>query len=151
MIVTRGVKEKGMKELVLFYSFSGNSKKYAVNCARKPGRDLCEVQTAKKLGKFYCYAVACPISMAGGTIPITPISVELTGYDLVHVYAPIWAGHMAPPMHTALSALPKGTRVSLHMVSAGGKSSKASIKKMVQKMGLEIASYEDIKSIEFPI
>jgi hypothetical protein len=149
MIVAKEVKEKSMKELVLVYSFSGNSRKYAVNCARKPGRELCEVQTAKKLGKFYCFAVACPISLAGGMIPIKPNDRELIGYDLVHVYAPIWAGHMAPPMHTALLGLPKGTRVSLHMVSAGGKSAKASIEKMVQKLGLVIASYEDIKSIPF--
>jgi hypothetical protein len=138
-----------MKELVLFYSFTGNSKRYATNCARKPGRDLCEVRTATKHGKFYCYLIGCPKALIGGTIPIEPITQNLEGYDKVHVYAPIWASHMAPPMHTALMQLPKGTKVSLHMVSAGSKSAKSSIEKRVQKLGLEVVFYEDIKSVPF--
>jgi hypothetical protein len=140
-----------MNELVLFYSYSGHSRQYASNCAKKPGRDLCEVLTTRKHSKLYCFFIGCPKALAGGTIPVAPITPKNVKYDLVHVYAPIWAGHMAPPMNTALAQLgfPEGTKVALHMVSAGGKSAKASIEKHMQKLGLVVSFYENIRSVPF--
>jgi hypothetical protein len=143
------VKGETMRELVLFYTYMGHSALFARNCAKRKGRDLCEVKAAKKYKLLYCYLIGCFKSIRGKQMPIKPISQNFEGYDLVQVFAPIWAGHIAPVMNTALSMLPRGTKLVLHMVSAGGKSARTAIEKNMSKLGLEVISYEDIKTVPY--
>jgi len=134
-----------MSELVLYYSFSGNTKLLAEQFAGENGLALCEVRTAKKLGKFAAYTAGCFKAIKGEGMPIEALSTSLSSLEAAHIFAPIWAGGIAPPMNSALALLPKGTKLTLHMVSGSGSSNQDKIAERLQNMGMEVAGYEDIR------
>jgi len=134
-----------MKELVLFYSYSGNTKRAAEKFAQGNNFDIFEVVHKKKRpGKFYAFAVGCFKAITGGTVKIQPPAVRFEEYDIINIFAPIWASHIAPAMNGALKLIPQDRKVKLFMVSAGGESAKENISKKIQGLGLEIIGYEDI-------
>jgi len=134
-----------MSELVLFYSFTGNTKRLAEEFARDSALEACEILSAKKLGKLAAYSAGCFKALKGAGMPIAEPAVDLSECESAHVFAPIWAGHIAPPMNSALALLPKGAKLSLHMVSGSGSSNQDGTAKRLQIMGLEVVEYEDIR------
>ena len=134
-----------MSELVLYYSYTGNTKLLAGEFARENGLEVCEIRAEKKPGKFAAYTAGCFKAIKGGGMPIEPPAADLSALEAAHVFAPIWAGGIAPPMNSALALLPKGTALTLHMVSASGSSNQDKIAGRLQNMGLEVAGYEDIR------
>ena len=134
-----------MQELVLYYSFSGNTKQLAEAFAVENGLPLCEVRTPKPLGKAVAYTSGCFKAMKGRGMPICDLSVDLSAVATVHIFTPIWAGGIAPPMNSALALLPKGAKLSLHMVSGSGSSNQDKITARLQNMGLEVTDYNDTR------
>ena len=134
-----------MNELVLYYSFSGNTKHLAEDFARENGLALCEIRTQRRLGKFAAYTAGCFRALRGAAMPIEAPAADLSECEAAQVFAPIWAGHIAPPMIGALALLPKGAKLSLHMVSQSGGSNQDTIAERLQNLGLEVTGYEDIR------
>jgi len=134
-----------MSELVLYYSFTGNTKHLAEEYAREKGLELCEIVTAKKLGKVAAYTAGCFKALKGAGMPIGEPAADLAACEAAQVFAPIWAGHIAPPMNSALALLPKGAKLGLHMVSGGGSCNQDGITERLRIMGLEVTEFEDIR------
>ena len=134
-----------MSKLVLFYSYSGHTAKFAAEFAKANGAELIEVKSADKLSKFKAYTTGCYKAMTGRPMPIQPIAVDFSKYSEIFAFAPVWAGGMAPCMIAALQQVSEGVNVSLRLVSASGNSSKAKNTKYVEAMGLKVTGYEDIK------
>ena len=134
-----------MSELVLYYSFTGNTRHLAEVFAQESGMELCEIRTQRRLGKFAAYAAGCFKALKGAAMPIEAPAADLSLCEAAHVFAPIWAGHTAPPMNAALALLPKGAKLSLHMVSQSGGSNQDKITERLQNLGLEVTAYEDIR------
>jgi len=140
-----------MNELVLFYSYSGNTKKIAEKFSQDNHFDICEVIDEKRPNKFAAYTAGIVKVMKNSGRKIKPLmingnSVKFEDYDVINVFSPVWAAHITPSMVSALKLLPNGTKIKLFMVSASGKSEKGSMSNRIQNMGLEIVGYEDIKS-----
>ncbi|MDR0952350.1 MAG: hypothetical protein LBM18_05445 [Oscillospiraceae bacterium] len=134
-----------MKNIVLYYSFTGHSREFAEAFAKEHGYEATEVTTPKKHGMAYAFIIGCPKSLSGGSVAIKPLALSLEDVDEVHVFAPVWAGCCAPAMNTALKQLPKGTKVYMHMVSSGGESNRSMIEGYLEHWGLNLAGFEDIK------
>ena len=134
-----------MSEPVLYYSFTGNTKLLAEQFAGENGLALCEVRAQKRPGKLAAYTAGCFKALKGEGMPIEALAADLSLCESAHVFAPIWAGGIAPPMNAALALLPKGTKLSLHMVSGSGSSNQDKITERLRNLGLEVASYEDIR------
>ena len=134
-----------MNELVLYYSYSGNTKKIALDMAEKLNMQSCEVIDEVKPGKFKAYTKGCYRAMKGIPSPIKSFSLDLAECETVFVFAPIWAGAIAPPMNAALAKIPVNTKISLRLVSGSGRSNKVKIVERIEALGLEILDYEDIK------
>ncbi|MCL2298683.1 MAG: hypothetical protein FWC27_00875 [Firmicutes bacterium] len=134
-----------MSELVLFYSFTGNTKRLAEEFARENALETCEIVPAKKPGKFAAYTAGCLKALKGAGLPIVEPAQTLSECESAHVFAPVWAGHIAPPMNSALALLPKGAKLRLHMVSGSGSSNQEATAQRMKIMGLEVAEYEDIR------
>lgn len=132
-----------MRELVLVYSFTGKTKLLAEAFARENSLDLREVCTEKKLSKLQAYTAGCIRAIKGKEMPIAPIA--LTDCATAHIFAPIWAGSVAPPMNCAIAKLPKGAKLFLHMVSGSGNSSQDQITARLKALGFEVIGYEDIR------
>ena len=135
-----------MSELVLFYSYSGNTKKISEKFGQENSFDICEIVDIKRQNKFAAYTAGCFNAMKGGSRPVRELNVKFEDYDTVNIFAPIWAGHPAPSLNGALKLIPKNKKIKLFMVSASGGSNKNGITKRIRNLGLEIVGYEDIKS-----
>jgi len=134
-----------MSELVLSYSFTGNTRLLAETFARENGLALCEIYAQGRVGKFAAYTAGCFKALKGVGMPIEAPAADLSECEAAHIFAPIWAGSIAPPMNSALALLPKGAKLSLHMVSGSGGSNQDKITERLQNMGLEVTAYEDIR------
>ena len=135
-----------MKELVLYYSYSGSTKKIAEEFAQKNNFDVCEVTDKKKPNKIVAYTAGIVKVIRNGAFKISPLAVKAEDYDIVNIFTPVWADHPAPSMNGALLTLPAGTKIKLFMVSHSGRSGKDSVSERSKALGLEILGYEDIKS-----
>ncbi|MCL1793329.1 MAG: hypothetical protein FWG34_05635 [Oscillospiraceae bacterium] len=140
-----------MRELVLYYSYSGNTKKIAEKFGEENKFEICEAADSKRPNKFAVFTAGIVKSLRGSSRKIKPIAIggapaKFEDYDAVNVFCPIWAGHPAPSANAAIKLLPKGTKIKLFMVSQSGKSEKENISKRVADLGLEILAYEDIKN-----
>ena len=140
-----------MKEIVLFYSYSGHTKKAAENFAQENSFEICEIFDIKRPGKLSAFTAGCFKALKGSGRKIRPLTinnndVKFGDYEIINIFAPIWAGHPAPSVNSAIKLIPSGMKVKLFMVSQSGNSSKDNISKRVEGLGLEIVGYEDIKS-----
>ena len=138
-----------MKELVLYYSRSGNTKQVAVDFARANHLDICEIQTPRKINGAKAMASIVKATKGAG-MPIVPPAIALDGCQAAHIFAPIWADCIAPPMNSAIALLPQGCALHLHLVSEKGTSGRERNTKQLEAKGYTVASYEDIKSEEKP-
>ena len=134
-----------MNELVLYYSFSGNTKQVAEEFAKARGLVACEIRAQRKPGKLAAYTVGIVKAIQGAGTPIVPPALSFDGCETAHIFAPVWADGPAPPMNSAIALLPKGCALHLHMVSASGKSGEERVTKLLQGKGYAVAGYEDIK------
>jgi hypothetical protein len=85
-------------------------------------------------------------SLQGKSMAVKPLAANISEYDTIELFAPIWAGHLAPPVTAALEQLAKGTKINLHCVSASGKSEKQTVSARISALGLNLTGYEDIKT-----
>jgi len=134
-----------MKELVLYYSYTGNTAQLAGEFAGEHELALCEILTERPLGKFAAYAVGCFKALKGVGMPIEPPAKSLDACETAHIFAPVWAGHIAPPMASAIVLLPKGAALHLHMVSRSGNSEEDRVTARLRDAGYTVETYEDIR------
>ena len=136
-----------MNSVILYYSYSGHTKKIVKKLAKTQGAELIEIQTVKHHGKFLTYLLDCPRAMRHKSVPIQPITQDLSGYDLITLAAPVWAGNPAPAFNAAVALLPKHKNVQVIMVSAGGSTTKNedAIKKHIRAQGCSVVAYKDMK------
>ena len=136
-----------MKTIVVFYSYSGNTKRLAEELAAKEAADIVEILDERKPGKAKAYLAGCFAAMRGKTWPIKPLDTDLSVYDRLILLAPVWAGNPPPAFNTALKQLPNNKTIAVKMISASGKSScKERLTSILQAKGCTLESFEDIKT-----
>ncbi|MGL5434521.1 MAG: flavodoxin family protein [Lachnospiraceae bacterium] len=135
-----------MKTLILYYSYTGSSRKLAQSISTEINADLAEVETVKNPGTVNAYVVGSLAAMRHKITDIKPINVTFDEYDKIILIAPIWAGSPAPAFNSALKRLPKEKSLELYFVSASGKSNKDKISSFLSNNGYSIAGYHDIKT-----
>ena len=134
-----------MKEIVMYYSFTGNAKVLAAHFADENGLPLCEIATTKPLGKFAAYTSGCFKALKGAGMPVTASAAGFGDCETAHIFAPVWAGHIAPPMVSGIELLPKGCALHLHLVSASGESRQEDDCLRLVNKGYGVASCEDLR------
>jgi multimeric flavodoxin WrbA len=131
---------------VVYYSYSGNTRKKAEKFAKAHGLPIIEVTMKKPYGKLTAFLSGCPKAMGRKSVPID-ISRNLAEYDSFAVFMPVWAGHPAPPFNALVDALPKGASVELFLCSAGGETLKSeATAAFCEGKGIKLKSYTDIKA-----
>lgn len=88
------------KELVVYFSRMGYTKKVALEEANRRGAQLLEITTpeptAKTAGFWWCGFFA----MRGKAMPIHPITVDLSRFEHITICSPIWISRLCSPMKT---------------------------------------------------
>jgi flavodoxin len=109
-----------MKELILFYSLGGNTRRYAKARAADSGADIFEVTELRRRSKLGAWISGIAQSAGLKRVPINPVDVNFDEYDKVIVAAPVWAGAHAAPINAAIDLIPDGKTVEGVLVSGGG-------------------------------
>jgi len=123
-----------MKTLVLFYSFSGNTRKLAAQKAMEAGADIEEVIEIKKMSVLKAYIIGAYRAMKRKKTEIQPIKSQLNSYEKIN---------------SIIEQLPAGKKVELVMVSAGSgtKNSAEGTKNLITARGCEVTDYIDIRTM----
>ena len=137
-----------MKTLIIFYSYSGNTKELALARAKETGADIEEITETKKQSTIAAYTTGCYMAIKGKKSEIIPLRSNLDDYEKIIIMSPIWAANPVPAVFNIFDLLPAGKKVELVMVSAGGgtKGSKERTKALVTARGCEVINYSDIKA-----
>jgi menaquinone-dependent protoporphyrinogen IX oxidase len=115
-----------MKTLVVYYSWSGNTRLVATALAKNLNADVEELRCDRYRPGARGYIRAASDSWWGKLPLIEPLTHVVSQYELVVIAGPIWAWHPAPPIRTFLqqerSELPRVAFLLTHGGAAGEKS-----------------------------
>ena len=135
-----------MKTLVLFYSYTGHTKKLAQAYADKESADIAEIGDQNRPGMLKAFLGGCFAALRGKPWPIKPLSVEWPAYDRINLFFPIWAGNPPPAVIEALAMLPEGKTISVTAVSGSGQSAcQAKVEAWAKEKGCAVDRFEDVK------
>lgn len=137
-----------MKTLIIFYSFTGKTRKIATDLAEKENADIIEVKETKKRSTVGAYIFGSFAAMRQKSTEIEDLPCDFSGYDKIIIAMPIWAGFPAPAMNNIISFLPADKEIELIMTSGSGNSSSSEekTKALIAKKGCHVVKYQDIKS-----
>ena len=120
-------KEKDMKKLFLYYSYTGNGDVVA-EAFKKKGYDIRKFDTVKKLPKSFFWGM-----MVGGfqaainkKAKLKPFDHDISMYEEIVIGSPIWNGKFSPALNGLLKALELPTnKISFVFYSGSGEGKKA--------------------------
>ena len=95
-----------MKTAIVYYSMGGNTAWAAGQLASRLGAELIELKPCKTypdrgLRKFLWGGKS---ALMGETPALEPCGFDPDAYDRVVLGAPLWAGRIAPPLHSFIAA-----------------------------------------------
>ena len=92
-----------MKSAIIYYSYSGNTKKVAEILAELLGESG-QVQQMELIApeESKSFLAQCRKALYHLKAKINPVQVDLSGYDLICFGSPVWAFAPAPAMNTYL-------------------------------------------------
>lgn len=94
-----------MKAIVIYYSYSGNTKKIAELIAKQLNLDIARIETIEAYKGSYDNIVdQGKIEVENGFMPeIKPINIDLSKYDTIILGTPVWWYTFAPAMKSFLN------------------------------------------------
>jgi len=94
-----------MKSLVVYYSYSGNTRLIAESIAKAVNADIEELKPKKPLNASGVGYVVWGLKqlMSQSKPKIFPLEHNLNAYDLIIIGTPVWSYTVAPPIRTFIS------------------------------------------------
>lgn len=113
---------KDKKRVVVFYSYTGNTKKIAENLASKLGADMLEIETVKKYSSDYDEVVehAKKEIRESYKPEIKPLKADVSNYDEIILGTPVWWYSMAPAVLSFLANYDLSGKVVYPFATNGG-------------------------------
>lgn len=132
-----------MKTIILYYSYTGNTRALAKKTAAELGVEVEEIFEVKK--PFMLVGILRAFKR--GKTEIQPLKSVLQAYEKIIIMSPVWGSFPVSAINTAIDCLPAGKQVEMIMVSAGGgtKKSAEGTKALITARGCEITCYRDVK------
>lgn len=135
-----------MNALILYYSYSGNTRKIAKAIQKLTSADIAEIKTIAPYPTNYdaCVKQAEQEAKNGFEPNLQALSVRLEDYDTIYLGTPIWWYTFAPPLRTFINNSDwKGKTVYPFATHGGGigstfKDFMASCKGATIKNGLDV-------------
>ena len=136
-----------MKTLAAYYSYTGHTKTFALEYAEKMSAVIAEITDVKRPGKIKAFTAGCFAALSGKAWPIQPLRVDMSEFDQVVMFSPVWAGNPPPSINAFLKLLPKGKTVSVKMISASGVCKcKDKLTAAIISNGCTLDGFENIKA-----
>lgn len=111
------------KSLVLYYSWSGNTRKIAELIARETGADLRELQPENAYSQNYDNVLTqAKREIQGKWYPaLRPIDMDWSAYETIYLGTPNWWSTMAPPVASFLNeVMPTEKSIAPFCTHGGG-------------------------------
>ena len=136
---------KGMKSLVVYYSYTGHTKAIAQKTAESESAEIAEISGVTRPGIVKALFFGCPAAIYGKSWPIKPLSADLKAFDRIILLSPVWAGNAPPTVNELIKNLPENKTVTVKMISSTGRSSwKKHLEPVLSAKKCVLESYEDI-------
>jgi len=110
-----------MKNLVVFYSRTGNTKKIAEMIAKSLNSDLDEIIDTKKRFGFFRFLKAGYEATMKKMTEINGIEKDPSDYELLILGSPIWNKRMTPAIRTYITRFKENLNKIAIFCSAGGR------------------------------
>ena len=137
-----------MKTVVIYYSYTGNTKEVAQDKASKVGAELIEVLEVKRRGKLRTYLGGPLKGIRRKRVAIKQVDNNLSDFDEIIIATPIWASYPVPAFNNIVDLLPSEKQVKLIFTSKNGSSaeSEEGTKALIKAKNCELVAYTDVKS-----
>jgi flavodoxin len=135
-----------MKELVLYWTLGGSTKKFAERYASEHGVDAFGIKEKKKRGILGAWIPGVFQAARATASAIEDPGIDLDAYTGFVLAAPIWAGSPAPAINSVAQLIPPGKEVKIVLISGSGESNGAV--KLVERLtaaDVRVTSVENIK------
>lgn len=111
-----------MKALVIYYSYSGNTRRVAEKIGQAAGADLAEIKTARPYTGSYDEVVEQGRrEVDSGFLPeLKPLDIDLRRYDTVILGTPVWWYTSAPAMNSFLQSADLSEKTVYPFATNGG-------------------------------
>lgn len=127
-----------MKNLVAYYTYTGNTEVVAKEIQQLAGGELAKIEEVKKRKPNAMMGPAFS-ALIGLRSRLKPMDFSLKGYDNIFLCAQVWAGHSTPAINSFLGKADfKGKKVFLFMTRADEKTTQVvidSITARIEKRG----------------
>jgi DNA-binding transcriptional ArsR family regulator len=104
-MIRKSTRDRDIRACVIFYSYSGITRKVAEGVRNASGCDLIEIRTKKPYTSFLVYTTGILRSRKGVCDIIEPVEIDVSGYDFLIIGTPVWAGKPTPAINGAVKAL----------------------------------------------
>jgi flavodoxin len=130
-----------MKYALIYYSYSGVTKKVTLDMNKIISGTIIEVTPNKPYNILTAYTLGCKRAHSEHADPVSPSSIDLASYDHVIVAGPVWAWKPAPPVNGAIQSLKNGEGKTASVICTAGGQAGSSIevmRKTLEKQGLKV-------------
>jgi DNA-binding transcriptional ArsR family regulator len=104
-MLRRTTRDRAIKACVIFYSYSGITRRVAEGIRNASGCDLVEVKTKEPYTSFSVYTKGVLRSRKEACDLIEPAEIDVSNYDFFIIGTPVWAWRPAPAINAAVQAL----------------------------------------------
>lgn len=104
-LIRKSTQDRETRACIIYYSYSGITRRIAEGIRNASGCDLIEVRTKKPYSSFSAYTTGVLRSRKMACDPIEPDIIDVSDYDLIVLGTPVWAWKPAPAMNAAVQAL----------------------------------------------
>lgn len=98
-----------MKNLIVYHSETGNTKRIAEYIHEKTDSDILELKPEKKYSKIGMYTSGIKRALMQQKDEIGVSEINLSSYDAIVVGTPVWGGHPTPAINAGLEIIKEGT------------------------------------------
>lgn len=139
-----------MKTIIVYFSYTGNTKRLAEEKAAAEGAELLPLTLQKRRGNFLTYTAGSFAARGHKKAKLNEFSADFTRYDKIILAMPIWAGYPAPPINNILPLIPPGSSVELIFTSGSGNSQKSGdyVKRVLTARNIQVTGITDVKASE---
>ncbi|HEX3013915.1 MAG TPA: flavodoxin [Methanobacterium sp.] len=123
-----------MKTIILYYSRTNKTAGVANTLAKEISADIVEIEDLKKRSGPLNYINASIDAMREKKTNIKPLTVDLSGYGLVYVGTPVWAGKPAPAIITLIDRCDFQGKDVILFATLGGSGGRNTIERMKEKI-----------------
>lgn len=137
-----------MNTIVVYYSYTGFTKKLAEELAGKEGYALLELKDQKRPSTIGAYVAGSLKARRGKPAKLQAFHEDFSAFDKIVIAMPVWAQFPAPAFNNIIAALPAKKKVHIIMTSGSGNSgdTRKNAEAMLNEKDCTLDQFQDVKA-----